>query len=101
MAIFRFTIYDKHEKQIFVNGRQRIRLLDETDESWPKFSFFMDTDYIRVDAFREYILFDSAKNPIECTKVFLSDGSYVYAVVKPETFAKNYTEHLKGGEPSA
>ena len=96
MPLFRFKIFDKHERQIFVNGRQRIRLLDESDESWPKFDIYIDTEYIRIDGFREYILFDSAKTPTRCVKVFLSDGSYVYAAYTIETFTKNYKAHLRG-----
>lgn len=96
MALFKFKIFDKHERQVFVNGRLRIRLLDDSDETWPKFDFYIDTEHIRIDGFREYVLFDSAKNPTRCVKVFLSDGSYVYAAYTIDTFVKNYKAHLKG-----
>lgn len=94
--LLRLRIFDKHEKQVFVNGRQKIRLLDETDETWQKFDIYIDTELIRIEAFREYLLFDTEKNPTQCTKVFLSDGSYVYAAYTAATFLKKYEKHLKG-----
>jgi hypothetical protein len=50
----------------------------------------INVNYIEITSFRSYILFDTDLNPTPCTKVFLSDGSFVFAVNKLETFALNY-----------
>ena len=89
--IHSFKIYDTHEIQSFSNdNRLNINVFDY----WHKFELSIVHDDLFITSFREYTLFDSDKNPTECTKVYLSDGSFVYAVNKYDTFKKNYEAFL-------
>jgi hypothetical protein len=60
---------------------------------WALFNFALETSETVIISFRSYVLFDSEGNPKECTKVYLSDGSYLFAVNKFDTFEKNYLEN--------
>jgi len=57
------------------------------------FNFALETAEVVIVAFRSYVLFDAEGNPKECTKVYLSDGSILFAVNKFDTFEKNYLEN--------
>lgn len=90
MALFKFRIIDKHETQEFNEDGQLICM---PNGEWLVFNFALETSETVIISFRSYILFDSGGNPKECTKVYLSDGSYLFAVNKFDTFEKNYLEN--------
>lgn len=98
MNLFEFTIYDTHEVQSFDSDNTlNIRVFDY----WHKFNLTLSTDDLWITLYREYTLFDADKNPTECTKVYLSDGSFVYAVLKYKTFDKNYIAFLEDIKPDS
>lgn len=89
--LYSFKIYDTHEHQFFDNDNSlNIKVLDY----WNKFDLTISHNDLWITSFREYVLIDENSNPTECTKVYLSDGSFVYAVVKYDTFYKNYETFL-------
>lgn len=90
MCIFKFRIYDKHENQSFDEGGD---IIIKPFDEWVTFTFIMDVNELRIIAFRSYVLFTEDNTPIECTKVFLTDNSFVFAVNKIDTFEKNYKEN--------
>lgn len=90
MALFKFRIIDKHETQEFdENGFMLCKPFGE----WLFFNCAIETSEVTIVSFRAYILFDINNNPRECTKVILSDGSYLFASSKFDTFEKNYLEN--------
>lgn len=90
MSTFKFRIYDKHEKQDF-DGEGNL-IITPFDE-WLPFTFIIDINEVRITAFRSYVLFSIDETPVEVTKVFLNDGSFVFAVNKIDTFEKNYKDN--------
>lgn len=88
--MFEFKIYDCHETQEFTSDGEYIT---KPFEYWFKFDLAIDIN--EITAYREYVLFDEKKTPTLCTKVYLADGSHVYAVNKFDTFSKNYNEYIK------
>ena len=92
MNLFKFQIYDIHEVQ--KHNEYGELYTEPFSLDWNKFYFVINTDIIEVTAFRSYVLFDADNNPTQCTKVFLSDGSYVYAVEKLNAFT-NLLENIK------
>jgi hypothetical protein len=92
MNLFEFKIYDTHEIQSFdADNSLSIKVISY----WHKFSLTLSIDDLWITSYREYTLFDIDENPTECTKVYLSDGSFVYATLKYETFDKNYITFLE------
>lgn len=92
MNLFKFQIYDIHETQ---KHNENGELYTEPFSfDWSKFYFVINTNLIEITAFRSYVLFDADGNPTQCTKVFLSDGSFVYAVEKVNAFT-NLLESIK------
>jgi hypothetical protein len=89
MALFTFRIVDKHESQSFDENGTLICL---PFGEWLYFNLAIETAEVVIVSFRSYILFDENENAKEVTKVYLSDGSYVFASNKFETFKKNYIE---------
>jgi hypothetical protein len=87
--IFKFRIYDKHETITFIDNLISVTPFDD----WVTFTFILDVNELRITAFRSYVLFTEDNTPIECTKVFLNDGSFVFATNKIDTFEKNYREN--------
>ena len=90
MALFKFRIIDKHETQEFDEFGS---LICKPFGDWLAFNFALETSELTIVGFKSYVLFDAEGNPKECTKVYLSDGSILYAVNKFDTFEKNYTEN--------
>lgn len=90
MALFKFRIIDKHETQEFGEYGE---LICKPFGDWLAFNFALETSENTIVAFRGYVLFDAEGNPKECTKVYLSDGSILFAVNKFDTFEKNYLEN--------
>lgn len=87
--IYSFKIYDCHEKQTFCDDGS---FTCEPFDWWHKFELTLVLTETWITSFREYTLFDSELNPTQCTRVYLSDGSVVFAVSKYETFKKNFIE---------
>jgi len=94
--LFKLRIFDKHERQFFDKGRWKTAPLDDKDDTWQRFDMVIETDVLKIDCFREYVLFDESKNPTRCLKIFLSDGSYVLGAYTLETFRQKWEKHLKG-----
>lgn len=90
MAQYKIRIYDKHERQEFGEFGE---LICKPFGDWLPFPFSFETAELTILAFRGYVLFDAEDNPKECTKVYLSDGSILFAVNKFDTFEKNYLEN--------
>jgi len=86
--IFNFLIYDIHEIQ--KHNEYGELYTEPINNEWQKFHMVINVNYIEITSFRSYILFDTEHNSTPCTKVFLSDGSFVYAVNKLDTFSVNY-----------
>ncbi len=95
--MFKFKIYRNHEKQEVTEDGELICTPISTD--WFKFDLMIDTGYIVITSLEEYILFDNDGNPTPCTKVYLSDGSIVFAVLKLGTFYDNYVEYRNSLAP--
>jgi len=88
--IYNFKIYDCHEKQNFCEDGT---FITEPFDWWHKFELTIFLQDTWITGFREYTLFDSELNPTQCTRVYLSDGSTVFAVSKYDTFKKNFIEN--------
>lgn len=88
MSLFKFLIYDIHEIQ--KHNEYGELYTEPISNEWQKFHMIINVNYIEITSFRSYILFDTELNPTPCTKVYLSDGSFIYAVNRLETFALNY-----------
>lgn len=91
--IFKIRIFDKHERQYFEDGELKTEAI--SDDEWHRFDFYLETDRIRIDSFKEYVLFDKDENPTRCTKIFLSDLSHIYCCSSAETFEKQYNEFME------
>lgn len=86
--LFKFLIYDIHEMQ--KHNEFGELSTEPISNEWHKFHMVINVNYIEITSFRSYILFDADHNPTPCTKVYLSDGSYIFAANKLETFTLNY-----------
>lgn len=91
MSTFKFRILDWHEYITFTDEGDMI-VTPILSDGLKSFHFVLDVNEIRINAFRSYAILDSDNNPTEVTKVFLSDGSFVFAANKLETFEQNYKE---------
>jgi hypothetical protein len=91
--MFEFKIYDIHVKQKF-DDLGELYTHPQDGINWLTFDFAVDLNQIKIDCFRAFVLFDDEDTPINCTKVHLGDGSFVYAKVNYETFKKNYYGYL-------
>ena len=89
MPLFEFRIIDKHETQEFDDNGS---LICKPSGEWLVFDFALEISEVTIISFRTYILFDQNDNIKECTKVILSDGSYLFAVNKYNTFKRKYNE---------
>lgn len=87
--IFKLKIWDRHEVQVFEDGEKVIR--PHEDEEWHTFNFGLETDRIRIDYFREYVLFSDGV-PQPCVKIFLSDNTGLFGKYTYATFEKYYNE---------
>jgi hypothetical protein len=56
------------------------------------FHMVIDVNEVRIVAFRSDVIMDDEDNPTEITKVFLSDGSCLFAANKIDAFESNYRE---------
>lgn len=95
MKPFRFQIWDLHKTSaVSEDGELYWKILDDPkdDNPWKKFKFVLYSS-ITIDYFHETIIFQRDL-PIRCTKVFLSDGSVVFAVWQADTFDEKYSENI-------
>jgi len=88
MSQFKFKIYDVHEVQSF----NEEGITTKPFAWWFTFQLLIDVSEVTITSFREYVLFDSEENPTKCTKVYLSDGTYVFAIDKFTKFEQNYND---------
>ena len=68
---------------------------------WLKFNLAFNPETIKIDCFREFVLFDLNGDPIECTKVYLSDGSVLYACMTYIQFRNFYNKIYEKQEDQA
>jgi hypothetical protein len=93
MNLFKIRFYDVHLRQT-INNEGGLEITP-IDQEWRPFNMYIDTDLTDIIDFREYILFDSDGNPTPCTRVNLSDGSFVFCVHLIDTFLNKLEEHYK------
>ncbi len=90
--LFKIRIFDKHERQYFVDGEEKT---EPIDTNWYRFDYFIDLNKVQITSFREYILFDSDNTPTRCLKIFLSDGDHLYGSYSTEKFVEIYNTEYK------
>ena len=86
--IFKIRIYDKHERQYFVDGEEKT---EPMSDEWCRFDYYIDLNKVQITSFREYVLFDSDNNPTRCIKIFLSDDSWLYGSYSIDKFVELYS----------
>jgi hypothetical protein len=87
--IFRIKIWDRHEIQTFEEGEKIV--MPHEDTEWRAFTFGLEVDRIRIDYFRQYVLFNG-EDPIPCVKIYLSDESVLFGRYSYGEFEKYYNE---------
>ena len=92
MSLFKFRIIDYHNETI-LSDKGDIILKPILADGLKYFHIVIDVADIRISAFRSDVIIDGDGNPTEVTKVFLSDGSFVLAANKLESFEANYREN--------
>lgn len=92
MCLFKIRIYDWHE-DLRLNENNEFEAVPRLDDGLKTFHLIIDVNEIKITGFRSYTIFDSDNNPTEVTKVFLDDGSFVFAANKIDTFESNYREN--------
>lgn len=90
--LFKIRIFDKHERQYFVDGEEHT---EPIDTNWYRFDYYIDLNKVQITSFREYILFDAANDPTRCIKIFLSDDDYLYGSYSIEKFVEIYNTEYK------
>jgi hypothetical protein len=90
--LFKIRIFDKHERQFFVDGEEKT---EPIDTNWYRFDYYIDLNKVQITSFREYILFDSDNTPTRCLKIFLSDGDHLYGSYSTEKFVEIYNTEYK------
>lgn len=90
--LFKIRIFDKHERQYFVDGEEHT---EPIDTNWYRFDYYIDLNKVQITSFREYILFDSANDPTRCIKIFLSDDDYLYGSYSIDKFLEIYNTEYK------
>lgn len=91
--MFEFTIYDLHYITKF-DDLGDVFKTPYDGVKWLTFNFAINETSIKVECFRSDVLIDDDDNLLNCTKVYLSDGSHVYAKNNYDTFKKNYYAYL-------
>jgi hypothetical protein len=91
MPLFKIKLWDKHEIQTFNEEGKNVMPHPE-DDVWHKFIFFLETDRIRIDYFKEYVLFDSNMDLQPCVKIYLNDNTTLLGRYSYTAFEKYYNE---------
>ena len=89
MPLFKLRVYNLHEQPCVIDDE--LWFIPKEIE-WKIFHLYIDIDFVQIISFSSYALFNGTGEVEECTKVFLSDGSIVYAVNKVDSFLKNFEE---------
>jgi hypothetical protein len=89
--LFKIRIYDKHERQYFMDGQEKT---EPIDNSWYRFDYYIDLNAVKITSFREYVLFDG-DNPTRCIKIFLSDGDHLYGSYSMDKFVELFNNEYK------
>lgn len=89
--LFKIRIFDKHERQYFMDGQERT---EPIDGSWYRFDYYIDLNAVKITSFREYVLFDG-DNPTRCIKIFLSDGDHLYGSYSMDKFVELFNTEYK------
>lgn len=92
MSLFKFRILDYHN-EAKLNEEGEVVFKPILSDGLKAFHMIIDVIDVRISAFRSDVILDEDGNPTEITKVFLSDGSFVFASNKLETFEANYREN--------
>jgi hypothetical protein len=90
--MFEFKIYDIQEKQSFNDDCELV--VKQFGDTWLKYDLSISIKDIWVISTREYELINDDLDVKACTKVTLSDGTFVYAASLKPTFDKNYQEYI-------
>ena len=90
--LFKIRIFDKHERQFFMDGEEKT---EPMDSNWYRFDYFIDLNKVQITSFREYILFDNENTPTRCINIFLSDGDHLYGSYSIEKFVEIYNTEYK------
>ena len=91
--LFKFRIYDFHYYPSINEDKEVVFQVENLEVK--TFHLVLDLTRLGIEAYRSDVIFDANGYPIECTKVYLSDGSTVFATSKLDTFEANYAEFLK------
>jgi len=89
MSLFKFRILDYHKKDK-LDENNEIYTMPLIEDGVKSFHLIIDVQYLWIVAFRSDVIIDDENNPIVGTRVYLSDGTAVFAVNNLETFEKNY-----------
>jgi hypothetical protein len=92
MSLFKFRILDYHNEAI-LNEEGDVILKPILSDGLKTFHMIIDVVDIRISAFRSDVILDEDGNPTEVTKVFLSDGSFVFGANKLDSFEANYRDN--------
>jgi len=86
---FKFLILDKHKEERIDKTSGEIIFVPYGE--WLTFEMEIDIMEVRISRFRSDVVFND-ETPMPCTKVYLSDGSFLLAKNKIDTFRKKYKE---------
>jgi hypothetical protein len=89
--LFKIRIFDKHERQYFMDGQAKT---EPIDGNWYRFDYYIDLNAVKITSFREYVLFDG-DNPTRCIKIFLSDGDHLYGSYSMDKFVELFNSEYK------
>ena len=93
--ILEFKIYDLHFDMKWQSEENDFFLQPHDGLEWLPFNFAFNPEAVKIDCFRSFVLFNN-EDPIECTKVYLSDGSVLYACMTYIQFRNFYNkQYLK------
>lgn len=94
MSLQKIRIFELHYTHTLTeeNDVKFIPRRDDGDENeWKRFDLYIETDAIKIDSFREDVLF-SGDNPQKCVRITFSDGSFVFGCYAIDTFVKLYED---------
>lgn len=93
--IFEFRCYEKHRTQTMHEESGLFVDAPHQDSGWRKFQFSLCVNRVCIDYFRADVIFDDDNMPIPCTRIYLSDGSFMFAELGYVAFRNIYlSEYL-------
>nr|WP_298656326.1 hypothetical protein [uncultured Flavobacterium sp.] len=99
--LFTVQIWDRHKRTDFdeLGNIIFIPIQDNNDdEPWKKFKAVIDLEEVKIDYFKEDVIFQNDEMPVQCVQLYLNDGSMLIARQSLETVVKNYEAAKKGIE---